>query len=428
MAVPDTSTVILSDVINEIGLSYPASLLNCFSNAIDAGFDPAYEGNKDRLTNFRNYSHLLNWLEHLYDYSNNPAINTGNSSLSSEITTSVSGTILSAPALNGAYVYPTTSSGYVYKIDMSNMSVIGSINLTTAINGSALYDSGFIYVAGEGGVIYKIDDSTFSTVDTYNTGGVLNGTPIIDGDYIYVVTESGRVFKITKSSMSNAGQVDLYGQGIIVVSSPSIDISRNYLFIGTGKSEVGTATIGGYIYKVDLSSLAVTRHSGNGSYDNKLFVTNYYIYAVMNEGYYDPRIGYFYNSLIEKIQISDLAIQNNVNISSYLTFSSPSADERYIYVASKDGYVYKFEQGDLGQNLTLIDSYSIGNTFESTPIILGDYIYIGEAGTGLNIELYKYDMSANSTTTYNIGSQMYASPVLYGDAVYLGVGSLYKIT
>lgn len=55
MAVPDTNTFSLQDVITELGLGATSSLANCFSAAQPGFYDPAYEGSKDRLSNFRNY-------------------------------------------------------------------------------------------------------------------------------------------------------------------------------------------------------------------------------------------------------------------------------------------------------------------------------------------------------------------------------------
>lgn len=56
--VPDNFTFTMQDVCDEMNLSYAGrTLQNLFNNANDNGFDPAYVGNKDRLTNFRNYDH-----------------------------------------------------------------------------------------------------------------------------------------------------------------------------------------------------------------------------------------------------------------------------------------------------------------------------------------------------------------------------------
>lgn len=57
MAVPNTSNFNLQDVVNEI--NPPANTLeSCFSQAKSRGFVSSYAGSKNRLSNFRGYSHL----------------------------------------------------------------------------------------------------------------------------------------------------------------------------------------------------------------------------------------------------------------------------------------------------------------------------------------------------------------------------------
>ena len=55
MAVPNTNTFTLQDVANEFGLGASDGLQDCFNDSTDGGFDSAYKGSKDRLSNFRNY-------------------------------------------------------------------------------------------------------------------------------------------------------------------------------------------------------------------------------------------------------------------------------------------------------------------------------------------------------------------------------------
>jgi len=58
MAVPDTNTFSLQDVVDEFDKlnPQPDDLVDCFASASASSFDPAYEGSKDRLSNFRNYN------------------------------------------------------------------------------------------------------------------------------------------------------------------------------------------------------------------------------------------------------------------------------------------------------------------------------------------------------------------------------------
>ena len=61
MAVPDTDTFSLQDVVDEFSKidPQPDDLVDCFANANANDFDPAYEGSKDRLSNFRNYNGIF---------------------------------------------------------------------------------------------------------------------------------------------------------------------------------------------------------------------------------------------------------------------------------------------------------------------------------------------------------------------------------
>jgi hypothetical protein len=80
MSVPNTNTFTLQDVCNEIYGSYSGwSLSDCFADSNANGFDASYEGSHDRLSNFRNYTHVTRsfsiWppSSTIYDQYGNPA-------------------------------------------------------------------------------------------------------------------------------------------------------------------------------------------------------------------------------------------------------------------------------------------------------------------------------------------------------------------
>jgi hypothetical protein len=54
MAVPDTTTFSLQDVVTEINPTTD-DLVDCFADAVSGSFDPSYSGSKNNLLNFRNY-------------------------------------------------------------------------------------------------------------------------------------------------------------------------------------------------------------------------------------------------------------------------------------------------------------------------------------------------------------------------------------
>lgn len=61
MAIPDTNTFSLQDVITELSLADDEGLVECFDDSVDGDFDPAYKGSKNSLLNFRNYGGEQYW-------------------------------------------------------------------------------------------------------------------------------------------------------------------------------------------------------------------------------------------------------------------------------------------------------------------------------------------------------------------------------
>tara|TARA_R110002167_G_scaffold929_1_gene4132 strand:- start:1075 stop:1254 length:180 start_codon:yes stop_codon:yes gene_type:complete len=55
MAVKNTTTFTLQDVVNEVDPT-TNNLADCFSDSTDSDFVSSYKGSKDRLSNFRGYS------------------------------------------------------------------------------------------------------------------------------------------------------------------------------------------------------------------------------------------------------------------------------------------------------------------------------------------------------------------------------------
>jgi hypothetical protein len=58
MAVPDTNTFTLQNVVDEVNPT-TNDLADCFADANPLYFDPTYEGSKNSLLNFRNYGSVL---------------------------------------------------------------------------------------------------------------------------------------------------------------------------------------------------------------------------------------------------------------------------------------------------------------------------------------------------------------------------------
>jgi len=58
MAIPDTNTFSLQDVVTEINPTTD-DLVDCFADSVDGNFDVLYKGSKNQLLNFRNYGAVI---------------------------------------------------------------------------------------------------------------------------------------------------------------------------------------------------------------------------------------------------------------------------------------------------------------------------------------------------------------------------------
>lgn len=57
MAVRNASNITLKEVVSEMGLPSTSSMLDCVTSANKTGWSASYQGSRDRLSNFRAYTH-----------------------------------------------------------------------------------------------------------------------------------------------------------------------------------------------------------------------------------------------------------------------------------------------------------------------------------------------------------------------------------
>jgi hypothetical protein len=143
--VPDTDNFGLDTVVTVVGASSP-TLQTCFDEADAGAFDATHEGNKDRLSNFRNYE---------------PQTCTTNicqvATITNDAVYSVSGngTKLFFGKLDGLYAYNDYDNGLNY-LDKTRNDTIRGIDAV---------DSAVVYIEGDGGLTGQI----FQSNDTWAT-------------------------------------------------------------------------------------------------------------------------------------------------------------------------------------------------------------------------------------------------------------------
>ncbi len=118
MAVPDTNTFTLQDVVTEVNPTTD-DLVDCFADAVASKFDSNYSGSKNSLLNFRNYGAVTLTTFHLtvntpkssfacYGTANNVAYHNGGSNTIA----AVGDTVYSNSA--GTTTYPAGTYGQTF--------------------------------------------------------------------------------------------------------------------------------------------------------------------------------------------------------------------------------------------------------------------------------------------------------------------------
>ncbi|NHZ86281.1 MAG: hypothetical protein GWP19_10425 [Planctomycetia bacterium] len=183
-SVPNTNTFHLTDVTAIVGGN---TLTQCFTNSVDGYFDPNYVGNKDRLSNFRNYS----------------------------------------PFPSGKWVTAVVDGGYIYVSDDYGVTFyqLGTSQSWWGVdmNQTGKYQTAVVY----GEYIYSSNDNGQSwvqrSVSKYWTGIAIDST----GRYQAAVTNDGYVYESSDSAVS-------WTSYLVGTSFRSIDISPSgkYQIIG----------------------------------------------------------------------------------------------------------------------------------------------------------------------------------------------------
>ena len=135
MAVPDTTTFSLDDVVTEVNPTTD-DLVDCFADATAACFDSAYSGTKNQLLNFRNYGAVCTT-----SYS---------SSVGVKPKIACSATLNQTYYHNGSGTYPATADNCYSNSAGTTVLAAGTYRMATA------GISGAKYVVGIAGAISSI--------------------------------------------------------------------------------------------------------------------------------------------------------------------------------------------------------------------------------------------------------------------------------
>lgn len=242
--VPNTDTFSFLDVKNEIesnGGATTNSLVDAFANANASGFDPAYEGSKNSLLNFRNYGHC--------------AVNF-NQSFSTTTQTGSPASIFINSTEDKLYLIGG-STVYYYTIttgDLSTISYQSSFNtgfqdannryFTFNTTGSKMYvisvnnDVIYQYSVSSGTITY---DSANSYIGVQIGGDSPYDLKLANNNRLYVLSTSGVIFQYNLATPSS----------ITTTSYASLSFDTNTLGLANNITKIFVKNDGTKIYLID---------------------------------------------------------------------------------------------------------------------------------------------------------------------------------
>lgn len=214
-SVPNTNTFKLSDVSAVVG---GISLSQTFTNSVDAYFDPTYKGNKDRLSNFRNYTIPSGYASGKY-------------------ITSVT---------DGDYIYRSNDYGSTW-LQVGSSQIWRGISMdSTGMYQTAVVNGGYIYISDNYGVSWSQQGVSqyWNDIGVNKFSGVYQ-TAVCDNG-IWTSSDYGLIWTQRLSGVSiNCVFVSPSGQYQIAASDPGyIYISTNY---GVNWTQITTAGSGNWV-------------------------------------------------------------------------------------------------------------------------------------------------------------------------------------
>jgi len=212
--VPDTNTFSFTDVKDEIednGGATTNSLVDAFTNANASGFDPAYEGSKNSLLNFRNYTHCGVPFNQDFDTTTQTGSPTSIFINSSEDKLYLMGG-------SNVYYYTITTG------DLSTISYQSSFNtgfqdannryFTFNTTASKMYvvsinnDIIFQYSVSSGTITY---DSVSASISTQIGGNTPRDLSLSNNNRLYVLSSSEVIYQYNLSTASNLSTMSYSG-------------------------------------------------------------------------------------------------------------------------------------------------------------------------------------------------------------------------
>ncbi|ODS36638.1 hypothetical protein BEH94_11650 [Candidatus Altiarchaeales archaeon WOR_SM1_SCG] len=275
----------------------------------------------------------------------------------------------------------------------------------------------YVYVSSKGNVLYCFDRYTGELKWKFRTGGSLWSPPIVSEEYVYIGSLDGYIYCIDK----HAGELKWktrewkIGAGA-TVSSTSLTVSEDYIYIGVNIKAYAIPDLHGY-YLCCLNKTSPHREIiwktkiGNGV--TSAAISGDYIYVGSGNNSRNAVNDTFYCIDKNTGEVKWKTVTGPLVTGPWSAFSTPVVSGDYVYIGSYDNHLYCYDK-NTGE---LAWKFKTGDYIESSPAVSGNYIYVPSTDEHLYCldkttgkEIWKVD------TRYPV----LISPAISGDYIYIG--------
>jgi len=265
-----------------------------------------------------------------------------------------------SPSIANGIIYVGTEDGHLYAYDADTGAQRWMINSGTVRSTPAILGTNLFFTSCDR-KLYAVKAETGKEVWNFTTGGMVVSSPAIDNERVFFGTSypDGRIYAV--SSLTGELIWSVKG-GDFVHSSPALMGDKVYFLTGN-YSDVSSSPLGNII-ALDVST----------GTEQWRFVTNHNVY------------------------------------------SSPTISEGILYAgAGLQRYAINAENG----NLIWSTAPPFGANIESTPTVVGNRVYYGDASG----KIFSLDAATGSVIwTYTTGNSVSSSPAYADGIIYVGSG------
>lgn len=339
------------------------------------------------------------------------------------------GPIHSTPTFAENHIYFGLLDGRVIALDSDTGGLIWEYETANPVLGSILVKNGTAYVGSGDHTLYALDAATGEELWTWQTSGWITSTPVLlEDDILAVASMDGFVYFL---DMHTGRKRLTYDSTLAIHGSPTA--LGNQTIVGNQR---------GYVFSLDATKLEYPGERFWRTFRTYMWLYfkigsvpeaqkgTQWVYSTRGQIYTEPAIA---NNLVYVSATNVLTRRNLPNFVSLPESSNPNQEDTSLTTLALQ-FTNTSETPQIGGALLCLDAITgelqwktaAASDFPTSPVVVGDYVLIGNS----NGVLQAFEATSGELIwSYTTEGAINSPPSIVDNELYLnsGDGSLYKI-